>query len=309
MPSEDAAALDLVARMRDVRTRTPALVNEYYTRCIPIYQEFLGNHWHTGFYPFSDEPIGLPDQLRMERRIAQSAQITADSHVLEVGCGIGGPACHLAAWTGAKYWGLTPNQKQIELARKLAIEVGVANRVAFNEGFADDLPYPNESFDVVLFFESPCHFPDRNRFFREVARVLRPSGRLAGEDWLASEGRPSRTIEEYIHPICNTWATPTLGTVSEYVSGMAAAGLSVQEAVDLRQEMALDRGFLVNEVDRNDVARERDATTDPIRRVILDGMLALGAAVSARAFTIGRFLAAAQDVAAKSAPEITVRTR
>lgn len=308
-PSPDVEALELVARMRDANTRTPALVNEYYTRCIPIYQEFLGNHWHTGFYSFGDEPIGPQDQLRMERRIAQSARITADSHVLEVGCGIGGPACHLAAWTGAKYWGLTPNPKQIELARKLVIEVGVADRVTFDEGFADDLPYPNESFDVVLFFESPCHFPDRSRFFREVARVLRPGGRLAGEDWLACEDLPSTTIEEYILPICDTWATPTLGTLSEYVSGMTAAGLSVQEAMDLREEMALDRGFLVDEVDRNDAARERDATTDPIRRVILDGMLALGAAVLAQAFTIGRFLAVAQDAAANRDPETTVRTR
>lgn len=293
LPS-DSAAQDVVARMRDSRTRTPALVNEYYTRCIPIYQEFLGNHWHTGFYGFDDKPIGPQDQLRMERRIAESAGITAESCVLDVGCGVGGPACHLAKWTGATFSGLTPNAKQVELARKLATEVGVAERVTFDEGWAGDLPYPSHHFDVVLFFESPCHFSDRDLFFREVARVLRPNGRLAGEDWLASEGLDSVTTEKYIHPICDTWATPSLGTRSEYVSGMEAAGLIVREAVDLRDEMALPRGFLVNEADRSDVVRERDATSDPIRRVILDGLLVLGEAVAAGAFTIGQFLAVAR---------------
>ena len=53
----------------------------------------MGNHWHTGFYEFGDQPIGPMDQLRMERRIAASAGITDSSRVLDVGCGIGGPAC------------------------------------------------------------------------------------------------------------------------------------------------------------------------------------------------------------------------
>lgn len=288
------SAQDVVARMRDSRTRTPELVNEYYSRCIPIYQEFLGNHWHTGFYGFDDKPIGPHDQLRMERRIAESAGITLESRVLDVGCGVGGPVCHLAKWTGAKFWGLTPNTKQLELAGTLAQEVGVTEQVTFDEGWATDLPYPGNHFDAVLFFESPCHFPDRDQFFREVARVLRPNGRLAGEDWLASEGLDPVTTEKYIRPICDTWATPSLGTCSEYASGMEAAGLIVREAVDLRSEMALPRGFLVNEADRKDVVRERDATSDPIRRVIFDGLLVLGEAVAAGAFTIGRFLAVAR---------------
>ena len=294
MQLSEVAAQDLVARMRDVRTRTPALINEYYTRCIPIYQEFLGSHWHTGYYGFDDKPIGPQDQLRMERRIAESAGITAGSRVLDVGCGVGGPACHLAKWTGATFWGLTPNPTQLQLARRLAAEVGVAEQVTFDKGWAGDLPYPNNHFDVVLFFESPCHFPDRSQFFREVARVLRPNGRLAGEDWLACEGLNSATIEKHVRPICDMWATSSLGTRSEYASGMDAAGLMVCEAVDLREEMALTRGFLVNEADRSDVARERDATSDPIRRVILDGLLVLGEAVAADAFTIGRFLAVAR---------------
>lgn len=294
MPTPDVAAHELVRRMRDERTRTPELVNEYYTRCIPIYQEFLGDHWHTGFYESDGNPVSPMDQLRMERRIAESAEITESSRVLDVGCGIGGPACHLAKWTGATVCGVTPNAKQRELARKLAEEVGVADRVTFDEGWADELPYPSRYFDAVLFFESPCHFPDRGRFFREVARVLRPHGRLAGEDWLACENLDAETADKYLRPICDTWATPRLGTRTEYTAEMEAAGLIVRESVDLRDEMALARGFVIRDADRRDILRERDTTSDPIRRVILDGLLALGEAVSAGAFTIGRFLAEAR---------------
>lgn len=286
----DADVRNLTSRMQSGATRTAALVDEYYTRCIPFYREFLGNHWHTGYYR-SDEPIGPQDQLRMEQRIAESAGMSSACHVLDVGCGMGGPACHLARLTRARIRGLTPNATQLALARSLALEQGVSEHVAFDQGDAGALPYPNNAFDVVLFFESPCHFPDREQFFREAHRVLKPGGRLAGEDWLAADGLNATDAARLIRPICETWAIPELGTCSSYASGMAAAGLRVDEAVDLRAEMALLRGFIVDQSDRDEVREEMERTSDPIRRIIMEGLLRLGEAAAVGAFTLGRFLA------------------
>ncbi len=272
------------------RETGPEFVDRYYTVCIPFYREFLGNHWHTGYYRASG-PIGPQDQLRMEQRIAESAAIDEACEVLDVGCGIGGAACHLASRTGARIVGLTPNAAQLELARELARTTGTEDRVAFRQGTATDLPYPDASFDAVLFFESPCHFPDRARFFREARRVLRPGGRLAGEDWLAAEGLDEAASARWIAPIHESWAIPSLGTRSQYVAGMQASGLSVREAVDLRDEMALLRGFVVAPADRQALAREAQRTADPIRRMIKQGLICLGEAAAAGAFTVGRFLA------------------
>ena len=72
---------------------------------------------------------------------------------------------------------------------------------------------------------------------------------------------------------------------------MATAGLRVEEAVDLRAEMALTRGFLVNQSDRDEVREEMERASDPIRRIIMQGLLRLGEAAEAGAFTLGRFLA------------------
>jgi tocopherol O-methyltransferase len=280
----------LVSLMKSPQCCSPAVVDRYYTLCIPFYREFLGDHWHTGYY-FREGPIGPEDQLRMELRIARSAGIGPGCDVLDVGCGVGGPACHLARRTGARVRGLTPNASQIELARALASSSGVQERVAFDQGSASSLPYAAASFDVVLFFESPCHFPDRSRFFREVRRVLRPGGRLAGEDWLAADGLSQADELRDIRPICETWAIPALGTVSSYARAMTEAGLSVREAVDLREEMALLRGFIVDPRDREVVRKEMLATADPMRRIIMQGLLQLGAAAAAGTFTLGRFLA------------------
>jgi ubiquinone/menaquinone biosynthesis C-methylase UbiE len=280
---------ELIAMMRSAQC-TPEIVDRYYTLCIPFYREFLGNHWHTGHY-LDAGPVGPEDQLRMEMRIAQSAGLGPGCEVLDVGCGIGGAACHLARRTGARIRGLTPNAAQIEMARALAYSEGVQDNVAFDRGSASALPYPDESFDVVLFFESPCHFPDRELFFREVRRVLRPGGRLAGEDWLAADGLNKQGEVRYIRPICETWAIPALGTVCNYAKEMSDAGLSVAEAVDLREEMSLLRGFIADPDDREIVRREMLASSDPIRRIIMQGLLQLGEAAAAGAFTLGRFLA------------------
>ena len=163
--------------------------------------------------------------------------------------------------------------------------------MSFDLGHAGELPYADASFDAVLFFESPCHFPDRRRFFAEAWRVLRPGGRIAGEDWLAGEDCAEPTRSAWTRRIGETWAIPALGALREYAGAMAEAGFSVELARDMREEMPLARGFLVDPADREAVAQELAATRDPVRRYVMEGLLVLGAAVEAGAFTIGRFVA------------------
>jgi tocopherol O-methyltransferase len=280
----------LVSAIRSGRSITPELVNHYYTLCIPFYREFLGEHWHTGFY-LDDGPTGPHDQLRMERIVAQSAGVGQDHDVLDVGCGVGGATCHIAQLTGARVRGLTPNATQLAIAQRSARVMKLSDSVGFDLGFAAHLPYAADAFDVVVFFESPCHFPDRDRFFSEAWRVLKPGGRLAGQDWLASLHAPEEIRQHWVDRVCSTWAIPELGTVSGYAQAMAQAGFEVELAMDMQDEMDLARGFMTRFEDRAVVEQEMRDTDDPVRKLIMEGLLVLGEAVQHGAFTIGRFLA------------------
>jgi cyclopropane fatty-acyl-phospholipid synthase-like methyltransferase len=284
------SAREVAAAVRQGVPASPQLVNRYYALCIPFYREFLGDHWHTGFYA-REGAIGPPDQLRMEAVVAESAALAAGTRVLDVGCGVGGPACHLARSTGAHLRGLTPNEAQLDIARASAARQGLKGRVRFDLGEASELPYPDASFDAVLFFESPCHFPDRPRFFAEAWRVLRRGGRLAGEDWLLAEQAPEPARSQWGGRIAATWAIPGLGTVASYAQQMAHAGFRVDLARDMREEMALLRGFVTQPADRDAIRAEMDHTADPIRKLVMEGVLVLGEAAERGAFTVGRFLA------------------
>lgn len=284
--SQAANQEQLVAAMRAGAQTTPELVNDYYSQCIPFYREFLGEHWHTGFY-MPGSGTSPRDQLRMELVVAASAGLVPGCAVLDVGCGVGGAACHLARVTGASVRGLTPNADQLLLARETAARHAVLD-VGFDLGDAGNLPYPDERFDAVLFFESACHFPDRARFFAEALRVLKPGGRLAGQDWLAGEGMHGAPL---VRRICATWAIPSLDSVSGYAGLMQAAGFDVALALDMRQEMDLLRGFMATPAQRREVERELCRTASPIRRMIMEGLLVLGQAAESGAFTVGRFLA------------------
>lgn len=286
----------VVAAVRGAGPATAALVNDYYTLCIPFYREFLGEHWHTGFY-LPGTATSVDDQRRMERVVAESAGVGPACQVLDVGCGVGGPARHLARATGASVRGLTPNAQQLSLARSAAAPHVPPLRLAFDQGEAGNLPYPDASFDVVLFFESACHFPDRTRFFAEAWRVLKPGGRLAGEDWLACELLSAAARAPHTGRVCATWAIPSLDTVSGYAAQMRAAGFDVTLARDMRAEMDVLRGFMATSAQRAEVAAELRATADPVRRLIMEGLLVLGEAAQAGAFTIGRFVAHKRDPA------------
>jgi glycosyltransferase involved in cell wall biosynthesis/SAM-dependent methyltransferase/GT2 family glycosyltransferase len=103
------------------------------------------------------------------------AMVGSGSRVLEYGCGPGGRAFALAR-RGADVQGIDISPVAIDIARETARKRGVAHRTTFEVMDAEALELPAGSFDVVC-GTSILHHLDIDRAYREVARVLRPSGR------------------------------------------------------------------------------------------------------------------------------------
>jgi SAM-dependent methyltransferase len=106
-------------------------------------------------------------------------------NVLEVSCGHGGGASYLTRiQTPAKYTGLDLNPEGIAFCRKHHQLKGLD----FIQGDAQNLPFPNHSFDAVINVEASHCYPDLPKFLAEVARVLNPDGYFLYADFRFSDG-------------------------------------------------------------------------------------------------------------------------
>ena len=99
--------------------------------------------------------------------------------VLDVGCGLGGPARYLARHRGARVTGVDLTPGSVEVARELTSRCGLAEVVDFQVGNALELPIPDGSVDAVCLLHVGMTIEDKPRLFAEVRRVVRPGGWFA----------------------------------------------------------------------------------------------------------------------------------
>jgi len=120
--------------------------------------------------PASDEPNRYGIQLY---HVTASQVDLTGKKVLEVSCGAGGGASYIVRNLGpASYTGLDLNPASIDKCRERHQLAGLD----FVQGDAQNLPFPDESFDAVINVEASHQYPDFARFLEEVTRVLRPEG-------------------------------------------------------------------------------------------------------------------------------------
>ncbi len=102
---------------------------------------------------------------------------------LDVGCGVGGPACLLARETPDIFiTGINISLKQLHQARTRVSDAGLDSRIEFSSGDALRIPFRDSSFHGLYAIETAFHYPDKAAFAREAYRVLDQGGRIAVAD-------------------------------------------------------------------------------------------------------------------------------
>jgi sarcosine/dimethylglycine N-methyltransferase len=122
--------------------------------------------------------------------LAKLAGITADSAVLDVGSGVGGPARFLSETYGCRVTGVDLSEPFVDAARYLTERTGQSGQVTFQTGSALELPFDDGRFDVVLLQHVAMNIADRAGLYREIRRVLKPGGKFATYDVVARGDEP-----------------------------------------------------------------------------------------------------------------------
>ncbi|MFE8945363.1 SAM-dependent methyltransferase [Streptomyces sp. NPDC007856] len=158
-------------------------VAAFYDTSIPLINKLVGDNVHVGYWSSPEDESSLQDATdRMTDMVIERLAVKPGARVLDVGCGLGAPAIRLAKTADVHVVGIATSPNLIEAATESARRAGVAEQVTFEVVDAEELSYPDESFDAVMAIESLVHMNDRPRAFQHIGRVLGPGGRLVLTD-------------------------------------------------------------------------------------------------------------------------------
>jgi SAM-dependent methyltransferase len=130
---------------------------------------------------------GLPATVELGDRLP----IQAHHHILDIGCGLGGPARYFAHRFQCKVSGIDITKPFVEAANKLTHLLGMEDRVTIDYGNGHQLPYADEIFDGAYTQHVTMNVADRPQFFAEAYRVLKPGAFFAlTEHGLGPTGQP-----------------------------------------------------------------------------------------------------------------------
>ena len=149
--------------------------------------------------------------------------------VLDIGCGIGGPAFVLASKYGAEVVGIDIEPQLIADAKVRAEKLGLDSQCEFVTVEAGPLPFPENSFDVVFSAGVIMTIDDKEETFAESLRVLKPGGILTSYDWMKTDGEYSDDMRYWFKMERITYS---MKTFAEYESMLREAGFVDVEAID-----------------------------------------------------------------------------
>lgn len=204
-------------------------IAQFYDESTAIWEEVWGSHLHTGFYYTGKESDHVKAQVDMIEEALKFAGADQVKKAVDVGCGIGGSARYIARKYGASVKGITLSPFQRGRAEALATKEGLGDKAQFQVADALQMPFEDNSFDLVWSMESGEHMPDKKQFISELKRVATPGGKIVVVTWCHRDLKPgedlTRVEKALLKFINSIYFLPPWVSVDDYVKLANEAGL------------------------------------------------------------------------------------
>lgn len=223
-----------------------------------------GEDLHLGIYETPDEPIFDASRRTVARMASKLKNLTKDAKVIDVGAGFGGSARYIAKTYGCEVVALNLSEAENERDRQKNKEQGLDHLVTVVDGNFENLPYENQSFDIVWCQDSFLHSADRGKVIEEVARVLKPGGEFIFTDPMQADDAP----EDKLQPIYDRINLSSMGSPSFYRQKAKQCGLSEVEFEELTPQLAQHYARVREEMHKkHDALKANNVSDDYIQRM------------------------------------------
>jgi len=197
--------------------REPAHVNEYHDSMVAFLEWIWGRDYMA--------PGGEGNVDKMVAGIE-----LAGRRVLDIGCGIGGPAFALARKYDAEVMGIDLEPQLVARAAQRAAELGLSDQAEFRTVSLGDLPFPDRSFDLVFTSGALTQTEDKAGIASECLRVLKPGGMLTCYDWLKNDAPISDDMRYFFKMEGLTYNLITLAQLGRYLEDAGFADVTLEDA-------------------------------------------------------------------------------
>ncbi|KAJ7204793.1 delta-sterol C-methyltransferase [Mycena pura] len=163
------------------------VVNGFYDGATELYENGWGKSFH--FCRFYKGEGFAAAVARHEHYLAARMQLRPGMRVLDVGCGVGGPAREIGRFSDVEIIGVNNNEFQVQRARKYTKEAGLEGQVKFTTGDFMKLEeqFGPNYFDAVYAIEATCHAPTWEGVYGEIFKVLKPGGIFGVYEWCMTD--------------------------------------------------------------------------------------------------------------------------
>jgi len=213
------------------------VVNGYYDGATELYEYGWAQSFH--FSRFYKGEAFHASLARHEHYLAAQMVLRPGMRVLDVGCGVGGPAREIARFADVNIVGLNNNDFQIGRARKYTKQAGLEEQIQFVKGDFMKLAeqFGENSFDAVYAIEATVHAPSWEGVYGEIKRVLKPGGVFGVYEWCMTDiWDPSIPEHKALaHEIELGNGIPEMRPLAQSRAAIKAVGLEIEHEEDLAE--------------------------------------------------------------------------
>ncbi|KAG8990909.1 Delta(24)-sterol C-methyltransferase [Tulasnella sp. JGI-2019a] len=213
------------------------VINGYYDGATELYEYGWAQSFHfSRFY----KGEGFHQSLaRHEHYLAAQMKLKPGMKVLDVGCGIGGPAREIARFSNAHITGVNNNDFQLRRAREYTAKAGLSETVNFVEGDFTKLTeqFGNDSFDAVYAIEATVHAPTFESVYGQIFSVLKPGGVFGVYEWVMTDAYDTSNADHrrIAHGIEIGDGIPEMRTRADSRKALLSVGFQIEHDEDLAE--------------------------------------------------------------------------